>query len=145
MRCSIRKLFFKRLCSIHRTKVTNIVSSRSATPHFSEGTPRPFWVPALSEANLKSYPPLSEIYPNWCMQIVRNILIRRYYVSYYTKSIKNIINIPLFIFRFNPVFTTDTYFGEILPLMFFMFVMQEEWSGSWRGSGGGEEFGLVMT
>ena len=39
-----------------------IVCSRVGTPFFSEGTPRstfPFWKPFLSEANLKSYPPLS--------------------------------------------------------------------------------------
>ena len=45
-------------------------------------------------------------------------------MSYYTKSIEN-INIPLFTFRMNSVFTTDTFFGEILPLMFFIFDMQE--------------------
>ena len=27
----------------------------------------PFEVPLLSEANLKSYTPLSESHPNWCM------------------------------------------------------------------------------
>ena len=29
----------------------------------------------------------------------------------YTKSIENIINIPLFTFRLNSVFTADTFFG----------------------------------
>ena len=66
-------------------------------------------------------------------------------MSYYTKSIENIINIPLFTFRLNSVFTTGTFFGEILPLMFFIFDMQEESRGSWRENGGGEEVGLVMT
>ena len=45
-------------------------------------------------------------------------------MSYYIKSIKNSINIP-HTFRLNSVFTTDTFFGEILPLMFFIFDMQE--------------------
>ena len=34
----------------------------------------------------------------------------------------------LFNFRLNSVFTTDTSFGYILPLMFFIFDMQEEWT-----------------
>ena len=34
----------------------------------------------------------------------------------------------LFNFRLNSVFTTDTSFGYILPLMFFIFDMQEEWA-----------------
>ena len=64
-----------------------------------------FWGnPPLSEAFLKSYPPLSEIHPNWCMQIVRNTLKWRCYVSYYTKSIENIINITLFTFRLNSIY-----------------------------------------
>ena len=66
--------------------------------------------PFLSEANLKSYLPLSQIHRKWCMQIVRNTLKWRCYVSYHTKSIKNIINIALFTFRLNFVFTTDTFF-----------------------------------
>ena len=37
------------------------------------------------------------------------------YVSHYTKSIENTINITLFTFRRNYVFTTDTFFCEILP------------------------------
>ena len=95
---------------------------------FFEGTTPPFWVPPLSEASLKSYPPLSEIHPNWCIQIVRNTLKWRCYVLYYTKSIENIINITLFIFALNSVFTTDNFFGYILPLMFFIFDVQEEWT-----------------
>ena len=55
--------------------------------------------------------PISESHPNCCIQIVRNNLKWRYYVSYYTKSIENIINITLFTFRLNSVFTTDTSFG----------------------------------
>ena len=66
--------------------------------------------PFLSEANLKSYLPLSQIHRKWCMQIVRNTLKWRCYISYHTKSIKNIINIALFTFRVNFVFTTDTFF-----------------------------------
>ena len=38
--------------------------------------------PPLSEANIKSYPPLFEIHPNWCMQIVRDTLKWRCYISY---------------------------------------------------------------
>ena len=34
---------------------------------FSEGTPPLSGYPPLSEANLKSYPSLSESHPNWCM------------------------------------------------------------------------------
>ena len=64
---------------------------------FSEGPPSPPPTP-LSDADLKSYPPLSDSHPNLCMQIVRNILKWRCYVSYYTKSIENIINLTLFIF-----------------------------------------------
>ena len=59
--------------------------------------------PPLSEANLKIYP-LSESHPNWCIKIVRNTSKWRCYVSYYTKSIENIINITLFTFRLNSVF-----------------------------------------
>ena len=44
------------------------------------------------------------------MQIVRNIL-NEGYVSYYTKSIEDIINITLFTFRHNSEFTTDTFFS----------------------------------
>ena len=43
-------------------------------PPFSEVTPPRSGYPRLSEANLKSFPPLSEIHPNWCLQIVRNTL-----------------------------------------------------------------------
>ena len=89
---------------------THIVSSRIGTP-FSEGTLPPFWVPLLSDANLKSYPPLSESHPNLCMQIVRNTLKWRCYILCYTKSTENIINITLFTFWVNSVFTTDTFFG----------------------------------
>ena len=51
-----------------------IVSSRVGPPPFFFFLREPphFWVPPFSEANLKSYPPFSESYPNWCMQIVRN-------------------------------------------------------------------------
>ena len=73
-------------------------------PLFSERSP-------ISDANLKNYPLLSESHPNWCMQIVWNTLKWRCYISYYTKSIENIINITLFTFRLNSVFTTDTSFG----------------------------------
>ena len=72
--------------------------------------PAPPPPPPLSDANLKSYAPLSESNPNWCMQIVGNTLKRRCYVLYYTKSIESIINITLFTFRLNSAFTTDTFF-----------------------------------
>ena len=45
--------------------------------------------------------------------------------SNYTKSIRNIINVTLFTFRLNSVFTTDTFFDQILSL-FFIFDMDEE-------------------
>ena len=98
-----------------------IVSSRVGTTLFW-GYPRFF------EANLKGYPPLFESHPNWCMEIVTNTFKWRCYVLYYPKSIENIINITLFTFRLNSVFTTDTFFGWILPLMFFIFDIQEKWS-----------------
>ena len=44
------------------------------------------------------------------------------------KSIENIIIITLYIFRLNSVFTADTCFGYILPLMFFIFDVPEEWT-----------------
>ena len=43
-----------------------------------------------------------------CMQIVWKTLKWRSYISYYTKSIKNIIIITLYTFRLNSVFTTDS-------------------------------------
>ena len=64
---------------------------------FTEGTPS-FW------SKFKKLPLLSESHPNWCMEIVWNTLKRTCYVSYYTKSIENIINITLFTFRLNSVF-----------------------------------------
>ena len=44
------------------------------------------------------------------------------------KPTENNINITLFAFRLNSVFTTDTFFGQILPLMFFIFNMQQKWT-----------------
>ena len=82
--------------SSHAIQLFNIVSS-------SVGTPLSGYSP-LSEANCKSYPPLSESYPNWSKQIVINTLKWRCYVSYYTKSTENIINNTLFTFRLNSVF-----------------------------------------
>ena len=90
-----------------------IVSSRVGTPPpspFSEGTSS-FWVPPSFWWKFKKLPQLCESHPNWCMQIVRNTLKWRCHNSYYTKSIGNIINITLFTFRLNSVFTTDTFFG----------------------------------
>ena len=86
-----------------------IVSSRVETPLFLRKPP--FWVPPSFWSKFKKLPPLSESHPNWCMKIVRNTIKWRCYVSYYTKSIENIINITLFTFRLNSVFTTDTSFG----------------------------------
>ena len=63
-------------------------------PPFLREPPLPFWV----HSSLKSVPPLSESNPNWCMQVVRNTLKWRYYVSYYTQWIENIINIALLTF-----------------------------------------------
>ena len=44
---------------------------RGWNPPLFWGNPPPFWVPPLSEANLKSCPPLSEMHPNWYMQICK--------------------------------------------------------------------------
>ena len=44
-----------------------IVSSGVGTPLVSQGTHPLSGYPPLSEANLKSCPPLSEMHPNWCM------------------------------------------------------------------------------
>ena len=49
---------------------TSIVSSRVGTPLFLRDpppSPHLSGYPPLSEANLKSYTPLSESHPNWCM------------------------------------------------------------------------------
>ena len=72
-------------------------------PPFSERMP-PFWVSPSFWSKFKNLPPLSESHPNWCIKIVRNTSKWRCYVSYYTKSIENIINITLFTFRLNSVF-----------------------------------------
>ena len=72
---------------------------------------RLFWGNPLFLKQIWKVTPISESHPNSCMQIVRNNLKWRWYVSYYTKSIENIINITLFTFRLNSVFTTDTSFG----------------------------------
>ena len=45
---------------------TDIVSSRVGTPPFQRESSLS-GNPPLSEANQKSYPPLSESHPNWCM------------------------------------------------------------------------------
>ena len=80
-----------------------IVSSRVGTPPFLREPP-------LSEANLKSYPsfwePSKLVHVNCKKHFKIKVL-----VSYYTKSIENIINITLFTFRLNSVFTTDISFG----------------------------------
>ena len=87
------------------------------TPHsFFQGWNPPilFWgnpvsvYPPLFEANLKNYTSLSKSHPNWCMQIVWNTLKWRGYISYYTKSIENVIIITIYTFRLNSVFTTDS-------------------------------------
>ena len=80
-------------------------------PLFSDGTPSPFWVLSSFWCKFKKLPPLSESHPNWYMQIVRNTLKWRCYLSYYTKTIENIINITLFTFRINSVCSTDTSFS----------------------------------
>ena len=67
-----------------------IVSSRVGDTHTHTHTHTPFLgTLPLSEANLKSYPPLSENHPKWCMLIVRNTLKMKLLI----KSIENIINI----------------------------------------------------
>ena len=102
---------------------------RDLTHSFLQGWNTPFLRdPPLSDADLKSYPPLSDSHPNLCMQIVRNILKWRCYVSYYTKSIENIINITLFTFRLNSVLTTDTLYIYVYAFIVFIFDMQKEWT-----------------
>ena len=54
---------------------------------FFEGTPPPFWVPSLSEANLKNIP-----------LFLRAIFLRAIHITIIT----------LYNFRFNSVFTTDS-------------------------------------
>ena len=95
-------LNFTRLNSFFRLRCAckTIVSSMVGPPPFLRKPPLPLSeYPPLSDANLKSYPSLSESHPDWLMQIVRNTLEWRRYVSYNTKSIENIINITLFTFR----------------------------------------------
>ena len=86
-----------------------IVSSKNETPLFW-GNPSPLLGTPSFWSKFKKLPPPSESHPNRCMQIVRNIL-NEGYVSYYTKSIEDIINITLFTFRHNSEFTTDTFFS----------------------------------
>ena len=79
-----------------------MVSSRVGTSSFLReppflGTPS-FW------SKFEMLPPLSESHPNWYMQIVRNTIKWRCYVSYYSKSIENIISSTLFTSRLNSVF-----------------------------------------
>ena len=73
---------------------------------FCEGT-LPFWVPPSFWSKFKNYPPFSESYSNWCIQILWNTLKWRSYISYFTKSIENIITITLYTSMLNSVFTTD--------------------------------------
>ena len=76
-------------------------------PLFSEGTPPLSGYPPFSEAIFKNYLPFSESHSNWCMEIVLKTLKWRSYISYYIKSIENII-ITLYTFRLNSVFATDS-------------------------------------
>ena len=80
-----------------------MVSSRVGTSSFLREPP-PFWVPPSFWSKYEMLPPLSESHPNWYMQIVRNTIKWRCYVSYYSKSIENIISSTLFTFRLNSVF-----------------------------------------
>ena len=84
------------------------------TPHiFFKGTPPPFWITPSFWRKFKKLPLLSESHPNWCMQIAWNTLKWRTYISYYTKSIEDIVIITLYRFWLNSVFTADslvTYF-----------------------------------
>ena len=75
-----------------------IVSSRVGTPPpFSEGTPS-FWN-KFKKLPTSFWEPSKLVHVN-----CKNTLKWRCYVSYYTKSIENIINITLFTFRLNSVF-----------------------------------------
>ena len=69
--------------------------------------------------------PLSESHPNWCMQIVRNTLKRKCYVSDYTKSIENIINITFYTLRLNSVFTTNIFWLDIAFNVFHVWYARE--------------------
>ena len=78
---------------------------------FSEGThPPSFWVTPSFWSKFKKLPP-SFWQPPKLVHVSCKKHFKRCYVSYYTKSTENIINISLFTFRLNSVFTTDTSFG----------------------------------
>ena len=47
-------------------------------------------------------------------------------VMFHTIQVTNITIITLYTSRLNSVFTTDTCFSYMLPLMFFIFDVQEE-------------------
>ena len=101
-------------------------------PPFYEGTPSPLsGYPPLSDANLKSCPPLSESHPTWCMQIVRSTLKSRCYVLYYTKSIENIISIT-FYFQAQLFIYYWHFLWLDIAFNVFIFDMQEEWT--WNNS-----------
>ena len=52
---------------VHQLKLRQIPIHPNLCSQFPPGWNPPFWVPPLSEANLKSYPRHSESHPNWCM------------------------------------------------------------------------------
>ena len=100
---------FPFLSSLFRVGTSRDGTPPPSPPGFSEGTP-PFWVPPLSEANLKSYPLfLRTIQIGACKLYYMYYSLKcRCYVSYCTKSIENIIIITFYTFRLNSVFTTDS-------------------------------------
>ena len=105
-------LFVKKLrCKDIFIVCFNIVSSKVGTPLLWGNPPPPFLgTPSFWSKFKKLIPsfwePSKLVHAN-----CKNTLKRRCYVSDYTKSIEKIINITLFNFRLNSVFTTDTFFG----------------------------------
>ena len=87
----------------YKARLSTVSSRVETPPPLFWGNPS-FW----SKFEKLPTPPLSESHPNWCMQIVWKTLTWRSYISYYTKSIENIVIITLYIFRLNSVFTTDS-------------------------------------
>ena len=98
---------FQPSVSFH-TETSFLQGRNHPPPFFFEGTP-PFWVPPSFWRKFKNLP-LSF----WQRSKLVHVNCKKHfkmkvYVSYYTKSTENTINITLFTFRLNSVFTTDTW------------------------------------
>ena len=94
----------------------NIVSFRIGTPScppfLGEPSPPQFVCTLSFWSKLKTLP----------------LFLRAIQIVEFTKSIENIIIITLYTFRLNSVFTNGTCFDYMLPLMFLIFDIQEEWT-----------------